>query len=51
MELIIVKGSNFYIKASSVKELKEFYNKNRDRIHIDAYKDKQGYEWVSNNFS
>lgn len=37
--------------ASSVKELKEFYNKNRDRIHIDAYKDKQGYEWVSNNFS
>lgn len=66
---------------SSVKELKEFYNQNRDRIHIedeygqeqgidelfeyidmkykdknnqshtDAYKDKQGYEWVSNNFS
>ena len=68
---------------SNVKELKEFYNKNKnkDRIHIedeygekqdmdelfefidikykdknsqshtDAYKDVQGYEWVSHNFS
>lgn len=66
---------------SNVKELKEFFNKNRDRIHIedeygeeqdidklfefidikykdkksqshtDAYKDQQGYEWVSHDFS
>ena len=66
---------------SNVKELKEFYNKNKDRIYIedeygekqdmdelfefidikykdkksqshkDAYKDEQGYEWVTNNFS
>lgn len=66
---------------SNVKELKEFYNQNKDRIHIedeygeeqdidelfkfidmkykdknnqthtDAYKDQQGYEWTSHNFS
>lgn len=64
---------------SNVKELKDFYNNNKDRIniideygeeqdidelfkivdiknrdsktHLDAYKDQQGYEWVSSNFS
>lgn len=74
----LFQSTKFY---SNVKELKEFYNKNKDRIniedeygevqdiddlfefidvkykdknnqsHADAYKDGQGYEWVTNNFS
>ena len=74
----LFEATKFY---SNVKELKEFYDKNKDRIHIedeygeeqdidelfqfidmkykdknsqshtDAYKDGQGYEWVSHNFS
>ena len=74
----LFEATKFY---GNVKELKEFYNKNKDRIHIedeygeeqdidelfqfidmkykdknsqshtDAYKDGQGYEWVSHNFS
>ncbi len=74
----LFEATKFY---SNVKELKEFYDKNKDRIHIedeygeeqdidelfqfidmkykdknsqshtDAYKDGQGYEWVSRNFS
>lgn len=74
----LFETSKFY---SSVQELKDFYNKNKDRIiikdeygeeleidvlfkiiddrykdinnqeHENAYKDKQGYEWVSHNFS
>lgn len=69
MELIIVKGSNFYIKAIGMVKFNKIDKKiarrskmetnyyftpkkfKKDRIHIDAYKDKQGYEWVSNNFS
>lgn len=27
------------------------YRDKDNQSHIDAYKDKQGYEWVSNNFS
>lgn len=74
----LFEATKFY---GNVKELKEFYNKNKDRINIedeygevhdiddlfefidikyknkkslehkDAYKDSQGYEWVTNNFS
>ena len=74
----LFEATKFY---RNVKELKEFYNKNKERINIeneygeihniddlfefidikykdkkslehkDAYKDSQGYEWVTNNFS
>lgn len=74
----LFQSTKFY---SNVKEIKEFYNKNKDRInvedeygevqdinelfkiidtkykdknnqsHKDAYKDEQGYEWLTSNFS
>ncbi len=50
---IIIKDE--YGEEQGIDELFEFidikYKDKKSQSHTDAYKDQQGYEWVSNNFS